>query len=54
LRPDEESGRIKRQILEVLAAAKCPLGEQAAAVGAAVRGPQAGDFRVDGGIVKKR
>ncbi len=54
LRPDEESGRIKRQILEVLAAGKVPLGEQAAAVGAALRGPLSDDFRVDGDLVKKR
>ena len=54
LRPDEESGRIKRQIFEVLAAAKAPLGDQAAAVGAALRGPLADDFRVDAGVVKKR
>ncbi len=54
LRPEEESGRIKRQILEVLAAAKAPLGDQAAAVGAALRGPLSDDFRVEGDIVKKR
>jgi len=54
LRPEEESGRIKRQILDVLAASKAPLGDQAAAVGAALRGPLADDFRVDAGLVKKR
>ena len=54
LRPEEESGRIKRQIVDVLATGKAPLGEQAAAVGAALRGPLADEFRVDGGIVKKR
>ena len=54
LRPEEESGRIRRQILDVLAAAKAPLGDQAAAVGAALRGPLADDFRVEGDIVKNR
>jgi len=54
LRPEEESGRIKRQILDVLAAAKAPLGDQAAAVGAIVRGPLSDDFRVDDGVVRKR
>jgi hypothetical protein len=54
LRPEEESGRIKRQILEVLAASNVPLGDQAAGVGAALRGPLSDDFRVDGDMVKKR
>lgn len=54
LRPEEESGRIKRTILEVLERAKAPLGDQAGAVAAQITGPLADDFTVDGGIVKKR
>jgi len=54
IKPDEESGRIKRTILEVLELAKAPLGDQAKAVEAALSGPLADDFKVDGGLVKKR
>jgi len=54
IKPDEESGRIKRTILEVLEKAKAPLGDQAKAVEAALSGPLADDFKVDGGLVKKR
>jgi len=54
LRPEEESGRIKRQILDALASAKAPLGDRAAEVGAALRGPLSDDFRIDSGVVKKR
>ncbi|HEY4058339.1 MAG TPA: hypothetical protein VGM39_17120 [Kofleriaceae bacterium] len=53
LRPDEESGRIKRTIVEVLAKSKAPLGDQADAVAAMLKGPLT-EFKVDGGIVKKR
>ena len=52
LRPDEESGRIKRTILEVLARTKAPLGDHAAAVGAGMTGPLS-EFRVDGGVVRR-
>jgi hypothetical protein len=54
LRPDEESGRIKRTVVEVLERSKVPLGDQADAVKAALVGPMADDFKVDGGLVKKR
>ena len=55
IRPEEESGRIKRQIVEVLAASKAPLGDTAAAVTALLSsGPLGDDFKVDGAIVKKR
>lgn len=56
LRPDEESGRIRRTIVEVLANGKVPLGDQAAAVQGALEGsgPLSGDFVVAGGIIKKR
>ena len=53
LRPDEESGRIKRAIVEVLENSKAPLGGQAAAVAAVLTGPLDG-FKVDGGVIKKR
>ncbi|HEY4179375.1 MAG TPA: hypothetical protein VGM90_21170 [Kofleriaceae bacterium] len=53
LRPEEESGRIKRTIVEVLAKTKAPLGDHADAVAGMLRGPLT-EFKVDGGIVKKR
>jgi hypothetical protein len=53
LRPEEESGRIKRTIVEVLERTKAPLGGRAAQVGAMLTGPLS-EFRVDGGTVKKR
>lgn len=54
LRPEEESGRIKRAIVEVLEKSKAPLGAEAAAVGAVLTGPLGEDFTVEGGVVKKR
>jgi len=55
LRPEEESGRIKRTIVEVLEKSKAPLGDKADAVAAVLAGggPLAHDFKVVGGIVKK-
>jgi len=55
IRPEEESGRIKRQIIEVLAASKAPLGDSAEAVAKVLgSGPLGDGFKVDAGIVKKR
>jgi len=55
IRPDEESWRIKRQILEVLAKASIPLGDQAAQVQGIIGGPIADDFKVEGGkVLRKR
>ncbi|TMQ27229.1 MAG: hypothetical protein E6J90_03030 [Deltaproteobacteria bacterium] len=54
LRPDEESGRIKRAIAEVLVKTKAPLGDQAAAVATALTGPLADVFKVEAGVLKKR
>jgi hypothetical protein len=54
IRPEEESGRIKRTIVEVLETAKAPLGDRAKQVEASLTGPLATDFRVDGGVLKKR
>lgn len=53
LRPEEESGRIKRAIVEVLENSKAPLGAEAPAVAAALTGPL-DSFKVDGGVIKKR
>ena len=54
IRPEEESGRIKRTIVEVLEKAKAPLGEHEAKVAAALTGPLATDFKVEKGVLKKR
>ena len=54
IRPEEESGRIKRAIAEVLEKTKAPLGGQADAVAAALTGPIGDAFKVDGGVIKKR
>ncbi|HSR97857.1 MAG TPA: HEAT repeat domain-containing protein [Kofleriaceae bacterium] len=54
VRPEEESGRIKRAIVEVLERCKAPLGDQAAAVGAVLTGPLGDSFKVDGGVIKPR
>ena len=53
LRPEEESGRIKRTIVEILERKKVPLGDRASQVAAILTGPLA-DYRVDGDLVKKR
>jgi hypothetical protein len=53
LRPEEESGRFRRRVAEVLAAQKFPLGDKAAAVSAHLVGPVAG-FAVDGGVLVQR
>ena len=54
VRPEEESGRIKRTIVEVLEKSKAPLGDQAAAVGAVLSGPLGESFKIDGGVIKQR
>lgn len=54
LRPEEESGRIKRAIAEVLEKCRAPLGDQAPAVAAVLTGPLADSFKVDAGVIKKR
>jgi hypothetical protein len=54
LRPEEESGRIRRTIFEALERTKAPLGNQADKVKAMLTGPLADDFKVDGGLVKKK
>jgi hypothetical protein len=53
VRPEEESGRIRRRLVEVLADKQIPLGEHAAAVGALLSGPLTA-FAVTGGVLQKR
>lgn len=53
LRPEEESGRFRRRVAEVLAAKKVPLGDKASAVTPHLVGPVAG-FSVDGGVLVQR
>lgn len=54
LRPEEESGRIRRTIIEVLERKKAPLGARAQDVAGMLKGPLAEDFKVDAGLVKKK
>ncbi len=54
LRPEEESGRIRRTVVEALEKTKAPLGDRADQVKAMLTGPLAEDFKVEGGIVKKK
>jgi hypothetical protein len=59
LRPEEESGRIKRAIVEVLEKSQAPLGDHASAVAAILTGTLGGgtlgaSFKVEVGAVKKR
>ena len=53
VRPEEESGRVKRRIAEVLAEHKIPLGEHEAKVGPLLVGP-VGGFKVEGGVLVAR
>ncbi len=54
VRPEEESGRIRRTIVEALERTKAPLGARASAVANMLTGQLAQDFKVDGGVVKKK
>ena len=54
VRPEEESGRIRRTIVEVLERTKAPLGSRAKEVATMLSGPLGDDFKIDGEIVKKR
>jgi hypothetical protein len=54
MRPEEESGRIKRAIVEVLEKSRAPLGDQAPAVAAMLTGSLGDSFKVDAGVIKKR
>jgi hypothetical protein len=54
LRSGEDSGRIRRTIVEALERTRAPLGDRAAQVAAMLIGPLAQDYKVDGGLVKKK
>jgi hypothetical protein len=54
LRPDEESGRIRRTIVEVLEKTKAPLGDRSTEVAKMLTGPLANEYKVDAGLVKRR
>jgi hypothetical protein len=54
VRPEEESGRIRRTIVEVLERNQVPLADRASDVANMLSGPLADEFRVEGGVVKKR
>jgi len=54
VRPEEESGRIRRTIIEVLHRTKAPLGARAKEVATMLSGPLGDDYKIDGEIVKKR
>lgn len=53
LRPEEESGRFRKRIAEILAKHKHPLGDQASAVASLLTGPVAG-FAVVSGLLVER
>jgi hypothetical protein len=53
VRPEEESGRIRRTIIEVLARTKAPLGTRMTEVANMLSGPL-DSFRVDAGVVRAR
>ncbi|HVK77835.1 MAG TPA: HEAT repeat domain-containing protein [Kofleriaceae bacterium] len=53
VRPEEESGRFRRRVAEILAANKYPLGDKAAAVAPLLVGP-VGSFAIDGGVLVAR
>lgn len=53
LRPDEESGRIRRTIVEVLERTKAPVGERASEV-AGLLANQFAEFKVDRGCVARK
>ena len=53
VRPEEESGRIRRTVVEALERTKAPLGDRGPQVAAMLTGPLA-DYKVDAGIVKKK
>lgn len=54
VRPEEESGRIRRTIIEVLERTKAPLGSRAKEVATMLSGPLGDEYKIDGEIVRKR
>lgn len=53
LRPEEESGRIRRRLLEVLADKRLPVGDRQDEVKAILTGPLTA-FTIEDGVVKRR
>ena len=51
VRPEEESGRIRRTIVEVLERTKAPLGARAKDVATMLSGPLGDDYKIDGDVV---
>jgi hypothetical protein len=54
MRPEEESGRIRRTIIEILERTKAPLGNRANEVATMLSGPLGDEYKIDGDIVKRR
>jgi hypothetical protein len=54
VRPEEESGRIRRTIIEVLERTKAPLGSRAKEVATMLSGPLGDEYKIEGEVVKKR
>lgn len=54
VRPDEESGRIRRTIIEVLERTKAPLGKRAKEVATMLSGPLGDGYKIAGEVVTKR
>ena len=54
VRPEEESGRIRRTIIEVLAKSKVPLGERTDEVAGRLTGQAADEYKIADGRVAKR
>jgi hypothetical protein len=54
VRPEEESGRIRRTIIEVLERTKAPLGSRAKEVATMLSGPLGDDYKIEGEVIKKR
>jgi hypothetical protein len=54
VRPEEESGRIRRTIIEVLAESKVPLGDRGDEVAGRMQGQAADEYKIAGGFVVKR
>lgn len=54
VRPEEESGRIRRTVIEVLERTKAPLGGRAKDVATMLSGPLGDEYKIDGELVKKR
>lgn len=54
INPEEEAGRLKRRLAEILAANKAPLGDAAETVKGALHGPALQGFAVKGDVIVER